>query len=174
MNYPTHIFTSDKGKFLFTWIRDNDLEKYRPVGQVYGIVFNAKGEILIARKKPEDGWGISGGTPEAGENVEETLKRELKEEVDVSVSKITPLGVQKVELFGDDEGKSTLYQLRYIVLLKELLPQTPDPDNGFIWERQFVLAKDIGDYVKWGNSGDAMFKDAINLFKELFQPSALN
>ena len=168
MNYPRHIFTSDKGKFLFTWIRDNDLEKYSPVSQVYGIVFNAKGEILIARKKPEGGWGISGGTPEAGESVEETLRRELKEEVDVSVSKIIPLGAQKVVLFGDDEGKSTLYQLRYIALLKELLPQTPDPDSGFIWERQFVPAKDISDYVKWGDSGDAMFEDAIHLFKELF------
>ena len=51
MNYPRHIFTSDKGKFLFTWIRDNDLEKYSPVSQVYGIVFNAKGEILIAKTR---------------------------------------------------------------------------------------------------------------------------
>lgn len=173
--YPTSIFTSDKGKFLLTWIRDDSLEKYSPVGQVYGIVFNAKGEILIARKKPEDGWGISGGTPETDESIEETLRRELKEEMDVSVSKITPLGVQKVELFGDNKGKSTLYQLRYIALLQELLPQTPDPDNGIIWERQFVPARDINEYVKWGDLGAAMFKDATDLMnQQVCQATKLN
>lgn len=167
MKYPTHIVTNDKGRFLLTWMRDDSLEKYSSVSQVYGIVFNDKGEILVTRKKPEDGWGISGGSPEAGESMEETLRRELKEEVDVSVSKITPLGVQKVELFEDKESKSTIYQLRCIAHLKDLLPQTPDPDSGIIWERRFVAAKDISEFVKWGDSGAAMFKDAIDLFKNL-------
>lgn len=174
MKYPTHIFTSDKGKFLLTWLRDDDLDKYNPVSQVYGVVFNAKGEILIARKKPEDSWVIPGGTPEADESTEETLRRELKEEVDVSVSKITPLGAQKVELFGDKEGKSTLYQLRYVTLLKELLPRTPDPDNGIIWERKFVPAKDINEYVKWDDSGAAMFKDAIDLLRSFSKEQRKN
>lgn len=169
MNHPTSTLTYDNKNFLLTWIRDGSLENYKPVGQVYGIVFNDKGEILIAREKPEDKWAIPGGKPEAGESIEETLRRELEEEVDVSVSKVLPLGAQKVELEGDKEGKSTSYQLRCVALLKELLPQTPDPAHGSTWERKFVPAEDVNGYIKWGELGVAMFNDAINLFKNLSQ-----
>lgn len=167
MGYPTSTLTYDNQNFLLTWIKDNNLEKYKPVSQVYGIVFNDKGEILVAREKPEDKWAIPGGKPEAGESIEETLRRELEEEADVSVSKVLLLGAQKVELEEDVDGNSTSYQLRCVAILKELLPQTPDPAHGSIWERKFVPAIDINDYIKWGELGATMFKDAIDLFKDL-------
>jgi len=167
MNHPTSTLSYDNKNFLLTWIKDSKLKDYNPINQVYGIVFNDKGEILIAREKLEDKWAIPGGKPEAGENIEETLRRELVEEVDVSVSKVLPLGAQKVELDGDSDGKSISYQLRCIALLKELLPQTPDPAHGSTWERRFVPAEDINKYIKWGELGTMMFKDAIDLFKNL-------
>ncbi|KKQ95397.1 MAG: A/G-specific DNA-adenine glycosylase [Candidatus Woesebacteria bacterium GW2011_GWB1_43_14] len=136
----------------YTWIRDDDLEKYKPATQVYGVVFNKRGEILVAREKPTDKWQIPGGKPEAGESIEDTVRRELKEEVDVKAGKVFPLGAQKVEMPENPsrlEGK-LFYQLRCVVFLDKLLPQTPDPASGNTWERKFVPAEKITDYVKWG------------------------
>lgn len=156
-------------KFILTWIRDNDLNKYTPATQVYGIVFNDSGEILISRAKEEDKWQISGGTPEPGETLTESLIRELKEEVDITIKQITPLGVQRVEVEENHKRKLSSYQLRYIALLDQLLPQTPDPDPkvNTIWQRKFVPALKIKDYIKWGDIGNAMFEDAIELFKQI-------
>lgn len=57
---------------------------------VAGILENNKGEILIARKKKgkslEGYWEFPGGKIEDGERPEETLTRELKEEMNIDVS----------------------------------------------------------------------------------------
>jgi len=151
-----------------TWMPDNELRKYEPINQVYGIVFNDKGEILIARESSDGKWQLPGGKPEKGETIEETLKRELLEEVDVKAGEIHPLGAQKTEMPGNpnkNEG-DIFYQIRCVVELGELLPQTPDPDRGNVWERIFVPAERITDYIKWGEVGNAMFADAIKLWKE--------
>ena len=165
MNYPTSILEYGGRKYFLTWIRDDDLSKYKPVGQVYGIVFNEKEEILIARPGPEDPWAIPGGTPEKGETIEQALQREFLEEVDVKVKNILPLGTQKVEA----EDGSITHQLRCIALLDHLLPQTidPDPTKNTVWERKFVPAENATEYVKWGKIGEAMFRDAIQLYKTL-------
>lgn len=150
-----------------TWIRDDNLEKYTPVKQVYGIVFNNKGEILVAREASEGKWQLPGGKPESGENIEEAVRRELLEEVDVKAGEIYQLGAQKTEI-PDNPNKNEgdlFYQLRCVVKLDELLPQTPDPDRGNIWERIFVPANQITSYIKWGETGDAMFSDAIQLWE---------
>lgn len=159
-------------KIILTWILDKNFEKYKPITQVYGVVFNNKGDILIARETSESKWQIPGGKPEKGESIEETIRRELLEEVDVKAGKIFPLGVQKIEMPGNPnkiEG-DIFYQLRCVVELGESLPQTLDPDKGSVWERMFVPAEKVIDYVQWGKSGEAMFKDAIRFWqkRELF------
>lgn len=172
MSYPTSKLTYDNKKYFITWIRDDDISKYKPVGQVYGIVFNEKGEILIARLGSKDSWVIPGGTPEKGETIEQTLQRELLEEADVKVKNILPLGTQKVEA----EDASITHQIRCIALIDKLLPQTidPDPTKNIVWERRFVPAKDITQYIKWGEVGKAMFKDAVELYKTAVHPNQDN
>ena len=145
-----------------TWIKSSNIEKYNPVTQVYGIIFNEDNEILICREDENSSWLIPGGHPEEGESFKETLKREVLEEVDVEVSDIIPLGVFKVE-FSDDPEK-IIYQSRFIAKLKKLNPQTEDPSIKKTWVRKFVPAGKISEYVKWGEEGDAMFKDAIELY----------
>ncbi len=46
----------------------------------------------------------------------------------------------------------------------QVLPQTADPDKGRIHERKFVPHSQINQFVKWGNTGEAMFADAIKKF----------
>jgi 8-oxo-dGTP diphosphatase len=56
---------------------------------VAAIIINHKNEILIARRKPEKSqgglWEFPGGKIEQGETPEESLKRELKEEMNIEV-----------------------------------------------------------------------------------------
>lgn len=168
MNYPKSSYVFNGIEVTITWIRDKDLSKYSPITQVYGIVFNDKGEILVARETPDSKWQIPGGKPETGETNEEALKREVLEKVDVKAGKIYPLGAQKTEI-PNNPNKSEgdlFYQLRYVIDLGELLPQTPDPDRDNVWERIFIPADKITEYIKWGKTGSAMFKDAITLWRK--------
>jgi len=168
MDYPKSSYSFKDIEVTMTWMRDDDIEKFSPVTQIYAVVFNDKGEILVAREAEDGKWQIPGGKPEGNEDFREAVTRELLEEVDVQVGEIYPLGAQKTEMPGNpnkEEG-DLFYQLRCVVELGELLPQTPDPDRGNVWQRKFVPAEEITSYIKWGEVGDAMFKDAIALWRE--------
>ena len=164
--FPKTEFSFQGHRVIFTWIRTSNLLDYQPWTQVYGICFNSKGQILIIKEKE---WKIPGGTPRKGESPEETLKRELIEEADTVISKCWPLGVQKVDYPDNpDANMKIFYQYRYVCLIEKLLPQTPDPDNGLVHPRKLIPVKEITRWVKWGPTGKAMFKDAIELFGEKF------
>lgn len=166
MNATTIRHTKD-GIVTLTWYEDRDVNKYKPVRQVYGVCFNEKGELLIIKEKGK--WKIPGGTPEENEIPQQTLIRELDEEASVTVSKLMPIGVQHVLISGntDTVKGNEYYQYRYICLIDKLLDQTPDPDTGVIYERKFVPAADITAWVEWGEVGDAMFEVAIKRYKDL-------
>lgn len=165
MKYPQNIWTWNGNKVKSTWIKTSDIDKYSPITQVYGIVFNDKGEILICRKGAGD-WQIPGGHPEKDETINQTLEREMLEEVDTTITDIQILGIQKGEMPDVPDNKPH-YQVRCIAKLRRLLPQTPDPANSHTWKRKFVPAEEITEYIEWGKTGKAMFRDAINLFDSL-------
>lgn len=163
---PKSIIKSKAGDIVLTWIRTDDVENCTPCNQVYGIIFNKQKEILLIKEKGS--WKIPGGTPEAGETKPEALERELMEEASITVSQITPLGVQQVEHPNnpDEDVGDTFYQYRYVCLLDEKLQPTPDPDTGEIYDRMLVPADKVTEYVLWGASGNAMFADAIELYEK--------
>ena len=166
MKYPQNTYLYNGTKVTNTWIKTSDIKKYSPITQVYGIIFDDKDRILVGRDSKRGSWIIPGGHPEKGESIEETLKREVLEEVDVEIDDITHLGVQKATFPDDPDKSKAIYQARSIAKVKKLNPQTPDPANDSTWERKFVPADKISEYVKWGEAGDAMFKDAIELLKQ--------
>ena len=105
--------------YHLTWIKTDSLDNYSPITQVYGVCFDNEGNILIARSSESAQWQIPGGTPEENETIEQTLKRELLEEVDIEVKDIKVLGVQKVEV--PNEPDKTHHQVRCICTIKKLL-----------------------------------------------------
>jgi len=161
---PKTILKAGNTNVTMLWIRDDNLHEYQPFFQVYGICFNDKNEVLIINEG--SGWKIPGGHPEEGESAEETLKRELIEEADVEVSKCIPLGAQRIDFPNNPNTQEgdLFYQLRYVCLINSFLPQTVDPANGKIAERKFVPMEEVTTWVKWGEGGNAMFADAIELF----------
>ena len=60
-----------------------------------GIIRNKKGEILVAKMPPKRGaypgdWGILGGGIDENEELDETLKREAKEEFGIEIANLVP------------------------------------------------------------------------------------
>ncbi len=63
-------------------------------------VFIKDGKVLLEkRKKTEDNyagmWAFPGGHKEKSESIHQTLRREMKEEMKISVKKFKPLGIIK-------------------------------------------------------------------------------
>lgn len=164
MTYPQNTYLFDGQEYLNTWIRDDDVDKYVPITQVYGVVFNENREILVCRQTGKHNWHLPGGHIKEGETYVEALQRELLEEADVEVVGIRPIGVQQVTI-PDNLNFEPVYQLRCIATVDTLLPQTIDPDSKTQWERTFVLATDIKKFIRWGISGDAMLDDAVENMK---------
>jgi ADP-ribose pyrophosphatase YjhB (NUDIX family) len=54
------------------------------------IVTDARGRVLLLRHRfrPGSGWGVPGGFMETGEQADETLRRELREEIGLEVEKL--------------------------------------------------------------------------------------
>ena len=158
----SNIWENKGTKTKFTWYPGDNIDKFEPFNQVYGVVFDNEGRILIQKIGDSD-WSLAGGTVEEGETAEQTLRRELIEEVDVEIKNPILLGGQRVQFLeghDPDISKSELddfYQLRYYCEVDKLLEQTPDPDNGKIHDRLLVLPEFILDYVHWGITGKAIF-----------------
>lgn len=170
MKRVSQTFNFDGKEVTFTWIdldNEGDLQKYSPLTQAYAICYNDAGEVLILDQKEDGTWTLPGGTVEPGENTVQTLTREVMEEADITITDINLLGIQEVK-----SDKPTHYQTRYVAKIKELFPQTIDPAKGRIHERKFVPASQINDYLKWGETGQAIFDKAQSVIDRIVIPSS--
>ena len=159
MNHPTNTSIWKGKKIRYTWIKANDFSMFSPITQAYGVVFDAKENILIGRE-PGNYWCLPGGTPKARESLEQALEREVEEEVNAEIENIQKLGVQKVEFLKESK---VIYQSRYIAKLRRLLPQTEEPDKKIIWERKLGTKKEVLIDLNWGITGKAIIEDALEL-----------
>jgi len=143
----------------FIWHKTTDYFSLKPIAQVRGVCFDNEGSILIIRHS-NGNWDIPGGKPENNETPEQTLKRELDEEADVSIGKNIMIGYY--EVISD---KSTIYQLRFAALLDKKKPRTIDPDSGTVKERKFVPPDEFFNYVKI-EGYRLMIDEAISWFEK--------
>ncbi|MEC0125685.1 NUDIX hydrolase [Paenibacillus pabuli] len=67
------------------------------------LILNKSGEILLVRHV-DNTWGVPGGFMELGESVEESARREVKEEIGIQIKKLV--------LYGVFSGKDLYTKLR--------------------------------------------------------------
>ncbi len=123
--------------------------------RVAALIQDAKGKVLlIQQKKNTSGyWLLPGGGIEFGESAEEALKRELKEELDLEVTKSSFLLVNESI---DPNRKRHLIQLVFLIQVKALLPKLNPKEkaiSGFgyftnVEIQKMDLRPDIKEYFK--------------------------
>ncbi len=137
------------------------------IKQVYGVCFN-KDQIVIGYGGLKKSWGLIGGSVEAGETIEQTLKREVQEESNMEVLSFLPIGYQK--LTNLENGK-IIFQLRCVCTVKSLGDFTIDGGDGVtekgITEIKLIDPLTYKEYFDWGQIGDYVIKRAVELKDKL-------
>ncbi|MGH2520842.1 MAG: NUDIX domain-containing protein, partial [Chloroflexota bacterium] len=57
------------------------------------LIFDQQGRLLLGRRADDGEWGAVGGIMEPGETIEETARRETREEVGLDLGELAFLGV---------------------------------------------------------------------------------
>ncbi len=129
----------------------------KSVTQVQAVCFTDDNDVVLYQHS-DNYLGLPGGTPEEGESFEETLKRELYEEISVEVLDFGPIGYIKV--YKKDRPEKFDFQLRYWAKVK-LLEETPDPDNKAIGRVLTPINKAV-EKLNWGKRGELLIELAKN------------
>ena len=139
------------------WRDTADFSKLKDITQAYAVIFDEQGRIVLVTTSNGSGWTLPGGKPEPNESFEETVKREVMEEANVSIENITPLGYVEVK---PDEGKE-FQQLRFAATIKKIFEQKKDPANGILRQRVFVDPKNFNAYAHWSVIGMHIITKAV-------------
>jgi len=76
-------------------------------------VFNAEGRVLLLRRADEGLWCLPKGTQEAGESLEETAIREVREESGLEVRLLAPLTEIRYGFYAPDEDVNVDKRVMY-------------------------------------------------------------
>lgn len=147
-----------------TWCEAQKIPSKVNVSQVSAFCLNENKEVLIIKNK--HGWGLPGGHPEPKETIEESLRREIKEEASCLIKDFQLFGyVEVVDPHNNSiEGRNYI-QLRFLCNLDKIDDFKAEFETS---ERQFVLPKQLPEYVTWMESsitGKAQYESFMKLLK---------
>jgi len=135
-------------EYNIEWFEDINFSNIENIKQVYGILFNEEGKLLIVNTVGN--WQLPGGKPEGNETWEETGIRESIEEADVEIENLIPLGFQKVSEIKNGVELPFFHQIRFIAKIKKLNKLSIDPATRRIPKRKFINPEDFLKYCPWG------------------------
>lgn len=95
---------------------------HRPILMVGAavLVLDAQNRLLLHLRTDNHVWGIPGGSMEPGETVEETARREMKEETGLEAGSIRLFGVfSGPELFYEYPNGDQVYNVTVVYLCRE-------------------------------------------------------
>jgi 8-oxo-dGTP pyrophosphatase MutT (NUDIX family) len=153
-----------KADYNVEWFDNVDFSNLKNVKQVYGILFNEEGKILIINTVGN--WQLPGGKPEEGESWKDALIREVMEEADIEIEQIIPLGHQIVSEIKDEKSGEVFCQLRCLAKISKINELTEDPATGIIPERKFIDSSKFSDYCPWGKIGQHIIDKAKVIFQK--------
>lgn len=107
---PDGVSTQHGRRYRIAWFDPAFRPSLEEATQALGICFTADRRIVLVTWNGED-WTLPGGAPEPGENLEQALAREVREEACARVVSSRYIGCQRVEEL-DGDG-SAYYQTRF-------------------------------------------------------------
>lgn len=152
------------GQVLPVVYRDIESEKElgdRKVSGVHAYCFY-KDKFVVVYSDKKGYWTPPGGGVEEGEDIRHAVRREVKEETNMSISKHRFLGYQ--DIFWSDRVET---QTRSVCLVEPLGPFVSDPD-GEVTRIKLIDPKDFKKYFNWGVVGDHLMQRALEI-KEILE-----
>ena len=149
----------------FIW-HDGEVDEGLEVRQVYGLIFTRDGRMLmkVENKGDHKVYSLAGGTPEDFDfDKVATLKRELVEEVNVTIEEPFMVGYQEVD---EENGTPSYAQVRMVAIIDKIGDIKPDPDNGETYERLLATPSRVIELLNWGNVGKRQVEQAYKIAKE--------
>ncbi len=119
-------------------------QKYVYVG-VPVIIQNSKKEILLGKRSKNMStfpgfWGLPGGMPEYGEKIEDTAKREVKEELGVEI-KVIKRAENIYENFPTKEFRFHSVDIPFYAKLVKGIPKPKDETQEVKWFKPSEIRK---------------------------------
>ena len=151
--------TNCSGQTLDVIYRDIENEKGlgdKKVSGVHAYCFY-QDKMIIVYAESKGYWTPPGGGVEAGEGPRDAVRREVKEESNMHVTKQRLLGYQ--DIF---EPGRVVTQTRSVCLVEPDGPFVKDPD-GDITEIKLIDPKDYKQYFDWGVVGDHLMQCALEI-----------
>lgn len=109
----------------YIWHEDEAVPSNLENRQVHGVLLTSDGRILLRIKDGEPRLTTGGRPNPEDASPEETLKREVLEEINCKISQLYYIGYQTVV---EDNG-DTYAQIRYVALIDEIGAAQPDTDH---------------------------------------------
>jgi len=113
---------------------------------ILGLAVNEKREWLITlRNQPEfpryhRHWQVPGGGMELGEQPEDTLKREMIEELNVTPNILSPYPIAKVSHLTIDHTPVSILLLCFVITIGQQIPKIGDPESlEYAWVKKDEL-----------------------------------
>lgn len=106
---------------------------------------------------------MPGGGIEPGETFEEGVTREIREESNMKVLELFPLGY---EMYASPATGEINYVLRYAAKVEPYGPFVADPASGEVTDMKLIDPEDYKKCFDWGERSDAMMKKALGLVKK--------
>ena len=121
---------------------------HQPIMLVGAGVIIYKDDMILLQKRADDKcWGKHGGIVEMWENTEDTVRRELSEEINVRVGKLKLFGVYSGKDYRVEYDNGDVVNYVDVVYTTDELLDDPTPDNGETlechWFHKDALPEDI-------------------------------
>lgn len=153
----------------FSWFEE-DVPEGIEVRQIYAVVFNKIGEVLLKQGNREGNmnyYAIAGGTPENyDKDLLETLRREYIEEMNTTI--LDPVYYLGYQLVDEENGAPPYAQIRMTAMIDKIGESLPDPDCGVKYGRVFVSPEKAIKLLNWGDIGTRIIQKSVEIAEEKF------